>query len=149
MLGSTIMLTRLRQFLALTTILAALQVVAVPAVAEEESEALKQVAYIDMKPSFVLNYGQEPSERVRYLKVDVALRTDTDQAAALVNQHMPMLRNELVLLFSKQTQDAMGSSAAKDALRLEALTLLNAGLEKETTKKPITDLLFNNFIVQR
>ncbi|GAA3962652.1 flagellar basal body-associated FliL family protein [Allohahella marinimesophila] len=116
---------------------------------EDEVEAIKQTAYIDMKPSFVLNYGKEPSERVRYLKVDVALRTDTDQAAALVNQHMPLLRNELILLFSKQSDDAMGSSAAKDALRLEALARLNTELEKETKKQPISDLLFNNFIVQR
>lgn len=117
------------------------------ALAEEDTG--QKTAYIDMNPAFVLNYGDKPGEKVRFLKAEVALRTDTTDAAALVEKHMPLLRNELVLLFSGQTERSLSSSAAKDALRLTALERANDVLQAETGQEPIVDLLFNSFIVQK
>ena len=116
------------------------------ALASEEADALVQ--YIEMKPSFVLNYGP-PSAKLRYAKVDISLRVDTRSAASTVEHHMPALRNEIVLLLSKQNEDMMGNTEGREKLRLEALVLLKEFLDKEAGSTAIEDLLFTSFVVQR
>ena len=117
------------------------------ATAEEEG-AGPQVQYIELQPPFVLNFGSlEP--KLRYLKAQVSVRVDKADAAATVEQHMPAIRNELVLLLSRQTDATMFDPTAREGLREEALKNVQALLKEEAGNASVRDLLFTEFIVQR
>lgn len=105
-----------------------------------------EVIYIPFKPPFVVNYGGVG--RLRYLKADVAVRLDNANAATSVRHHMPYLRNNLVMLFSAQTEESLSSQEGKEALRQEALREVREVLMAEDQQAGVVDLYFNSLIVQ-
>ena len=111
----------------------------------KEGEAPK-VAYIDLMPSLVGNYGSGP--RLKYYKADISLRVSGPEAEEKVTRHEPLIRNQLVMLFSQQTDESLGSADAKEKLRQEALKQVQQVLHSEEGTPLVDDLLFNNLIVQ-
>jgi flagellar FliL protein len=118
------------------------------AMAEEAKEGVPKVAYISLSPPFVGNYALDGGPRLRVYKADVALRVTGDEAAKAVKHHEPLIRNQLVALFTQQTVDNMSNVEAKEHLRQEALKQVQQVLEAEEGKPIVEDLLFNNLIVQ-
>lgn len=102
--------------------------------------------YIPIKPPFVVNYGGPG--RLRYLKVDLAVRLADSKAAGSVRHHMPYIRNNLVMLFSAQTEESIGSQEGKEALRREALREVRQVLRKEDGQEGVVDLYFNSIVTQ-
>ncbi len=105
-----------------------------------------QAQYINLKPAFVTNYGI--SARLQYLKVDISVRVESQDDVALVEQHLPYLRNNLILLLSQQTDAAVSSAEGRQQLRAAALEEVQKVMQDEQGSKVVSDLLFNNFIVQ-
>lgn len=116
--------------------------------AEEGEEAVINVQYVDLKPAFVANFGG-PAPKLKFVKADISVRTNTIEAANLVEQHMPLIRNEIVLLLSAQAEADISSIEGQEKLRLEALTRVKKVLEEETGSPTAEDLLFTNFVLQR
>jgi flagellar FliL protein len=119
-----------------------------PALAEtsEADQAAAQTIYHALVPALVGNYGSDG--RLKYYKADIALRVSGSEAEAKVKHHEPLIRNQLVTLFSQQTDASLGTVEAKEALRQEALKQVQAVLTQEEGKPLVDDLLFNNLIVQ-
>jgi len=120
----------------------------VAAMAEEAKEGQSKVAYITLSPPFVGNYALDGGPKLRVYKADVALRVTGDEAAKAVKHHEPLIRNQLVALFTQQTVDKMSNVEAKEQLRQEALKQVQQVMEAEEGKPIVEDLLFNNLIVQ-
>ncbi|AIR88703.1 flagellar basal body-associated protein FliL [Pseudomonas cremoricolorata] len=119
------------------------------ALAEEEAkEGEAKVSYYSLTPPFVGNYALDGSPKLHVYKADVALRVTGAEAAAAVKLHEPLIRNQLVALFTQQTLDSMSNVEAKERLRQEALKQVQQVLESEEGKPIVEDLLFNNLIVQ-
>ena len=70
------------------------------------------------------------------------------EAAAAVKANDPLIRNQLVALFTQQTNEAMSSVEGKEKLRQEALKQTQQVMNDETGKPVVEDLLFNNLIIQ-
>ncbi|MGE4408911.1 flagellar basal body-associated protein FliL [Pseudomonas sp.] len=118
-----------------------------PAFAQDSAEeAANQTLYYALTPAMVGNYGS--GERLKYYKADVALRVASQEAEERVKHHEPLIRNQLVMLFSQQTDETLGSVEAKEQLRQEALKQVREVLEQEEGKPLVDDLLFNNLIIQ-
>jgi len=122
--------------------------VALPALAEpsEADAAATKTIYYALVPALVGNYGSDG--RLKYYKADIALRVSGTEAEAKVKHHEPLIRNQLVMLFSQQTDASLGTVEAKEALRQEALKQVQAVLDQEEGEPLVDDLLFNNLIVQ-
>ncbi|ARU54210.1 flagellar basal body-associated protein FliL-like protein [Oleiphilus messinensis] len=118
------------------------------AVAEGDETAF-QTQYIEMKPSFVTNFGQPGNKKLKFVKADVSLRVTTRASADAVEHHMAYLRNEIVFLLSSQAESAMISGEGQETVRQAALKSVNAFLRKEADGAMVDDLLFTNFVVQR
>lgn len=118
------------------------------AVAEEAEEGAAKVSYITLSPPFVGNYGLDGSSKLKVYKADIALRVSGAEAAKAVKANDPLIRNQLVGLFTQQTSASLGSVEAKEKLRQEALKQIQQVMLEETGKPMIEDLLFNNLIVQ-
>ena len=71
-----------------------------------------------------------------------------EEAAKLVKANDPLIRNQLVALFTQQTNEAMSSVEGKEKLRQEALKQTQQVMNDETGKPVVEDLLFNNLIIQ-
>ncbi len=117
---------------------------------EVEGEATMPVSssYIDLKPPFVANYGGIPGGRLQYLKADVSLRVESGGEMSVMH-HMPAIRDKLLMLFSRQSEDSVVTVEGKELLRQEALEEVRSVLLSEEGEHKIKDLLFNSFIVQR
>ena len=120
--------------------------------AEEAKEAKEgaapKVSYISLTPPFVGNYGLDGSPKLKVFKADVALRVTGEEAAKAVKANEPLIRNQLVALFSQQTSETMSNVEAKEKLRQEALKQTQQVMNDETGKPMVDDLLFNNLIIQ-
>lgn len=103
--------------------------------------------YIPLKPSFVVNYGGPG--RLKYIKADISVRLQDPKAANSLRHHMPYIRNNLVMLFSAQTEESISSQEGKDALRKEALQEVREVLMAEDQQEGVVDLYFNAFLIQK
>ena len=113
----------------------------------KEGEAPKAI-YVSLTPPFVGNYALDGGPKLRVYKADIALRVTGPEAQAAVKRNDPLIRNQLVALFSQQTVDTMSSAEAKEKIRQEALKQVQQVMNDEEGKPVVEDLLFNNFIVQ-
>ena len=102
--------------------------------------------YIPLKPAFVVNYGG--AGRLKYIKADISLRLQDSTAANSVRHHMPYIRNNLMMLFSAQSDESISSQDGKEALRKEALEAVREVIKKEDQTEGVVDLYFNAFLIQ-
>ncbi|MFP3515702.1 flagellar basal body-associated protein FliL [Pseudomonas sp. SIMBA_077] len=120
----------------------------ITAIAEDAQEDAAKVSYISLNPPFVGNYGLDGSAKLKVYKADISLRVSGAEAAKAVKANEPLIRNQLVGLFTQQTSESLGSVEAKEALRQQALKQVQQVMNDETGKPMVDDLLFNNLIVQ-
>jgi flagellar FliL protein len=119
------------------------------AAAKEEGEKGAATSeYLDIKPALITNYGGPGP--IHFIKAEIALRVGKEPAdGSKVTYHMPQIRHELVMLFSRQTEDGIATMEGKEQLRKDALAAVQKVIVAEEGKPIVTDVLFNNFIVQR
>lgn len=108
--------------------------------------------YLPLKPPFVVNYGGQG--RLKYLKAELSVRVKDSNAANSIRHHMPFIRNNLVLLFSKQRDEDIDTQEGKELLRQAALEEIRAIVlaedgERDDGGSGIVDLYFNNFVIQK
>lgn len=118
--------------------------------AEEAAEAENaDVRYVELKPTFITNFGPSTTPRLKYIKTDVALRVLGSEGETAAEMHLPALRHALIMLLSRQSDEQIATGNARESVREAAKTELNAILSAESGEAYIRDLLFTNFIVQR
>ena len=113
---------------------------------EPKADPATVVAYVGLFPALVGNFGTGP--RLKFFKADVSLRVTGAEAEAKVVHHQPLIRNQLVMLFSQQTDETMAAADAKETLRQAALKQVQDVLVQEEGAPLVEDLLFNNLIIQ-
>ncbi len=116
---------------------------------DEDGEPLPaaKAIYVPIKPAFVVNYGGQG--RLRYLKAEISLRVADAAVENAVRHHLPYIRNEIILLFSKQTEEVLDTLEGKELLRQQALEAINLVLETEAEGNQVTDLYFNQLVIQK
>ena len=122
--------------------------------AEEATEGIPEpiggvVRYVELQPTFITNFGVSDSGHLHYIKADVTVRVSNKEAEYAARYHLPALRNSLVMLFSRQDESTVSSSAGRETIKVEALQELREILEAEEGEGFIDDLMFTNFVVQR
>ena len=118
--------------------------------AEDEAAAPAEAQYYDLKPAFVANFGgSSKAKKLKFLKADVSVRASSGSAINEVMNHDALVRHQIVMLLSRQSEDTLSSSAGQETIRLAALAAVKLALEEETGNAQIDDLLFTSFVVQR
>ncbi len=103
-------------------------------------------SYVDLEPAFTLNYGDP--RRSRYLQASITLRVRDSAAALEVTAHSDAIRHLIIMLFSRQPEEKVRSSAGRDEILEQALRELQDLMVKETGKTLIDRVLFTAFILQ-
>lgn len=113
----------------------------------EGEKASSASEYLELKPALITNYGGPGP--IHFLKAELTLRLGKDpQANELVMRHMPHIRHDLIMLFSRQNEENLITMQGKEQLRQDALAAVQKILESETNKKLVDDVLFTNFVIQ-
>lgn len=102
--------------------------------------------YIALEPPFVVNLADASGDR--YLQVEVQLMGRTPKIGDTVKEHMPVIRNRLLLLFSQQTTETLRSREAKEKLQTDALKEVQAVLTEATGSTGIEAVYFTSFVTQ-
>ncbi|UTF58874.1 flagellar basal body-associated protein FliL [Gilvimarinus sp. DA14] len=129
------------------SVLLGLTLLSLVALAQEKEEVVEGSIYIPMQPPFVVNYGGEG--RLKYLKTELTLRVNDVHTAAAVRHHMPLLRNAMVMLFSRQSEESITTQEGVALLRETAKEEIIALLEAEQGAADVLEVYFNNLIVQK
>ena len=118
-----------------------------PAVVAETAPVGKQPAVFEaMAPAFVANYNQGGRQRYMQVSITMLARNQADLDALKV--HMPVIRNNLVMLFSGQDFATLASPVGQEMLRQKATASVQEVAQKELGKVVIEQLLFTNFVLQ-
>jgi flagellar FliL protein len=108
---------------------------------------VKTAVYVPLQPPFVVNYGGKG--RLKYLRAELSVRVADSQLANSIRHHLPFIRNQLVLLFSRQTEETVNSVQGREELRNKALEAVKGVILEEDELEGVEDLFFTNFVVQR
>ncbi|SEM72789.1 flagellar FliL protein [Pseudomonas sp. ok272] len=118
-----------------------------PASTPQEAGNVKLAAiYEPLAPAFVANYNQ--NGRQRYMQVSITLQARNQADLDALKVHMPVIRNNLVMLFSGQDFDTLATPVGQEMLRQKATASVQEVAQKEVGKVVVEQLLFTNFVLQ-
>ena len=106
-----------------------------------------EAMYVPLDPAFVVNF-RDAEGKTRFLKLELNAMTRDQAVIDTVNKHMPVIRNNLVLLFSKQEYEALIPLEGKEKLREQALGEIRTIVGTELADATVEDLLFTSFVMQ-
>jgi flagellar FliL protein len=107
---------------------------------------MAEAIYLPIDPAFVVNFASQG--KARFLQVTVEVMTRDPEIPEKVKLHMPVIRNNLMLLFSDQSYDSISTLEGKEALREQALEVVQQILEEETGDPGVEAVYFTSFVMQ-
>ncbi|MFA5678503.1 MAG: flagellar basal body-associated FliL family protein [Pseudomonas sp.] len=102
--------------------------------------------YEPLEPAFTVNFNH--GGRQRYMQVSVVLMGRDPLALAAAAEHSPLIRNQLVMLFSSADFDQLSSAEGKEKLREQATLAVQSLMEQELGMPTIESVLFTNLVLQ-
>ncbi len=112
-----------------------------------KAEPAAPAKYLALDPPFVVNFQAE--DGARFLQVAVQLMTRDPAVEALLVEHDPQLRNDLLLLLGGQDAAGLASREGKEKLRSQALETVRAILKREgADPAKLEALYFTSFVMQ-
>lgn len=117
---------------------------------EEEAAATKEVAvtethYLALE-KMIVNFAQKGP--VRFLQVEMQVMAHDPEVLKAIEEHMPVIRNDILVLLGSQQSEQLSSREGKEMLRGEILAATqrivktNAGLDGPQA------VYFTNFVMQ-
>lgn len=102
--------------------------------------------YFVMDPAFTVNLQDE--KRVRFLQLNVQLLTRSEVTESAIALNEPMLRNNLLMLFSAQRAEDIATVEGKERLRSAALEEVRKVLDENFAPADVEAVFFTSFVVQ-
>jgi len=112
----------------------------------EGDAALGEAKYVKLGDSFVVNFMA--GDQIRYLQVTIEVMTHDPAVPGAIETHLPVIRNNLVMLFSGLDYKTLSSVEGKQKIREDALHEVQKILEKRTGSAGVDDLYFTSFVMQ-
>lgn len=105
---------------------------------------VKPPVYTELKP-FTVNVNDADG---RMLYVGLSLQMQDQADIQTLNQHLPEIRNRILMLLSSQKIDSLSSPQDKERLANDIKGCITSPLESATTTIGVRLVLFTDFIVQ-
>ena len=104
------------------------------------------VYYYNIQPEFVVNF-QEKSQ-LRFLMIEMTVATSDEKVTAIIDDHIPELRNNLLMVLAEQNSAVLKTGEGKTALRESALEIIDTLVTKHYGPGRVTDVFFTRFVMQ-
>lgn len=111
-----------------------------------EAEATTDTVYHKFKPAFVVNF--EDKGKLRFLQIDLSVATKLPSVIDALETHEPVIRNNLVLLYSSQKADELNSVEGKELLRKQTREAIQKIMKDNIGNPGIDEVFFTGFVVQ-
>jgi len=117
----------------------------------DESQAepveVSQVAiYHHFSEPFTVNF--ETKAGLRFLQIEMEAMSYSQAAVDSLITHMPVIRNNTILLLSNQNYTDLVSRTGKDALRTQVRETIQKVLIERTGVPGIEEVFFTSFVIQ-
>jgi len=106
----------------------------------------KEPIYYAFDPAFVVNFNDGKS--IRYLQVTLEIMTYDSHVVEDVERHMPVIRNNLIMMFSSLNYEVLNTVAGKRKLQDEALSEIQSILLDKSGKEGVDEVYFTSFVMQ-
>lgn len=115
--------------------------------AEVKKEPAKPPLYVALDPPFVANFGGD--QVVRFLQITVQILTREPETQELLKVNDPVIRNDLLMLFSGQKYEVVAQPEGKEKLRQDALKSIRHVVAANGGKpETIENVYFTSFVMQ-
>ena len=111
-----------------------------------EEPAHQPAIYFDFKPPFIVNYNW--NGRQRFVQVGLSIMTRKGAVVDALQKHMPLIRNNLLMVFSSQDFEMLRTPEGKETLRQQLLEEIQKVLNEEIGEPGVEQVLFTNFVMQ-
>ncbi len=108
-------------------------------------ETIPDPIYRPLSPNFVINFKR--GSGINYLQLSLQVMARDQEIIDKVELNDPAIRSKLIMLFSSQDFEALGTLEGKEQLRLDARAAINEvmGLEPEAG---VEEVFFTGFVMQ-
>jgi len=114
---------------------------------EEEVEVSRDDAsYVELKPAFTVNLA--PEDPVGFLQISMQVLTFNDDVAEELEKHKPLIRNNLLVLFGKQSSAELRAPEGKERLQKSALETVQSVINKHGSGGEVDNVFFTSFVMQ-
>lgn len=107
--------------------------------------AVPKAHYMPLE-NMVVNFAQRGP--ARFLQVEMQLMAHDPQVLKAVEQHMPVIRNDLLVLLAGVSYEQASSREGKEALNQAILNAVNQILTQHGASGEIKAVYFTNFVMQ-
>lgn len=108
----------------------------------------KPEIYLPLEPAFVVTFREGDGEALRYLQVGVTLMSHDPAAISVAKDADPVVRDNLVALFSSQKFEVVSEAAGREKLQADALVAVRKIVQKRLGRPGIEALYFTSFVIQ-
>ena len=102
--------------------------------------------YLPLDPPFVVNFTHQGT--LRYLQISLEVMYRNQVIIDAIEEQMPAVRNDLILLFSDQQYEKLSSHQGKQTLRQEILTAINGQIRLNEDAPDKGEVYITNFVMQ-
>ena len=88
------------------------------------------------------------ADKTRYLQIDVELMARNSSGLENIETYAPIIRNDLIILFSTQRYEDLLTLEGKELLRKKALETVQKVMKQNTGDSTVEQVLFTNFVSQ-
>ena len=114
--------------------------------AEQTAEVHEDPLYYTLADNLVVNFRNPGG--ARYLQVGIDLMTHDPDALPALKTNAPVLRNNLILLLSDQSESDLATREGKEAIRDKALAEVRTAMQKLYGAPAVEELYFTTFVMQ-
>lgn len=100
---------------------------------EEKHLEVKPAEYLDLSPAFVVNFQDQT--RATYLQVEMQVMAREKSVLEEVKLHMPLIRNDILLILSAQNFDEVKTRQGKEKLQQVILEKIRTIVDKSVQTK--------------
>ena len=110
-----------------------------------EVVAVPKAQYMEMD-NLVVNFAQRGP--ARFLQIQMQLMAHDPSVFQVVEQHMPVIRNNLGLLLADAKYEEVSTREGREALNQMILETINEVVQARSDKEGIQAVYFTNFVMQ-
>lgn len=117
---------------------------------EEHGEAppptSRETHYLPIDPPFIVNFTHLGA--LRYLQISIEIMYPQEDIIDRVIEHMPAIRNSLILLLSNQPFEKLSTFEGKEVLRGEMVAAVNEIVYRGSVVEFPGEMYITNFVMQ-
>jgi flagellar FliL protein len=115
-------------------------------VAEEDAGPPKEAHYLSLK-AFTSSARSEGSNAITYLRVEFSLLFRNAEAMAVIEEHMPEVRNRLINVINTATIEEIKTTEGKEKLQKDLIEAIDEMMSEEFKVEGFETVLFQSLVL--